>query len=458
MWIGVVVGTALATRGDIELLDGRLWLRAQERLRLEYRARNVTFNDDIGADTDAWLLHRLRLGLGVRPVEWVRAYGELQDAREADSRRFPFNGNLEEGEFDWRLGWVELANYKQFPLGLKVGRQELSYGDERLLGAFDWNNVGRVFDAVKVRWQQQKLAVDFFAARVVLNNLLSGRDDPFDDRSDGADRLFGLYLESAVCPLYRFESYALFRNKSNGVFDGPARDIWTLGARLQSSPKAAPWDSYAEIAGQFGRVDAPGSAGTGTFPARRFGDNSLADNVSHRALAAVIGGGYTFSACPLSPRLGLEYNFASGDDDPADGKNTTFDNLFPTNHKFFGSMDLVAWKNVHNPRVQLSFQPHARIVVQLEYHLFWLATNRDFWYRANGAPVGTPARRDASGGASSFVGSELDLTVTWTPCRFFKLQGGYSHFFAGGFVRDTVAGGNGRDDADFAYIQTSIHF
>jgi len=29
-------------------------------------------------------------------------------------------------------------------------RQELSYGDERLIGAFGWNNIGRVFDAAKL--------------------------------------------------------------------------------------------------------------------------------------------------------------------------------------------------------------------------------------------------------------------------------------------------------------------
>jgi len=46
-----------------------------------------------------------------------------------------------------------IGNHKEFPVSLKVGRQELSYGEERLVGAFAWNNIGRVFDAVKVRWQ-----------------------------------------------------------------------------------------------------------------------------------------------------------------------------------------------------------------------------------------------------------------------------------------------------------------
>ncbi|MSR64181.1 MAG: hypothetical protein EXS18_00170 [Verrucomicrobiae bacterium] len=93
-----------------------------------------------------------------------------------------------------------------------------------------------------------------------------------------------------------------------------------------------------------------------------------------------------------------------------------------------------------------------------DYHLFWLAENEDFWYRANQAPVGVPARRDVTGGSGSFVGSELDLTVTWTACKYTKVQGGYSHFFAGDFVRDTTGTNNGKDDADFLYVQTTLSF
>ena len=46
-----------------------------------------------------------------------------------------------------------MGNHKEFPVSLKIGRQELSYGDERLVGAFAWNNIGRVFDSARVRWQ-----------------------------------------------------------------------------------------------------------------------------------------------------------------------------------------------------------------------------------------------------------------------------------------------------------------
>src|SRR5262249_34997972 len=151
------------------------------------------------------------------------------------------NANLEEDTIDWRQGWIEIANYKEFPLGAKIGRQELSYGDERLIGVFDWNNVGRVFDAAKLRWQGSDFWVAVLAGDVVLNKVLSGRDNSFDDRSYWQDDLYGLYAQTTVLPCQITEGYVLFRDKDDAEFDGPAREIWTIGTRWKSAPLLAPW-------------------------------------------------------------------------------------------------------------------------------------------------------------------------------------------------------------------------
>ena len=56
--------------------------------------------------------------------------------------------------------------------------------------------------------------------------------------------------------------------------------------------------------------------------------------------------------------------------------------------------------------------------------------------------------------ASDYVGSEVDLTVTWAPKKWFSVQAGYSHFFAGDYLEDTGAS----SDADFGYVQTTFTF
>jgi hypothetical protein len=422
---------------QIEFADGKLWVTGQERLRLEYRVNNVTFNSANPDDTDLWLLQRARLGLGARPLEWLKLYGELQDAREIGSERVPLNVNLEEDTIDWRQGWFELAHYKEFPLGLKVGRQELSYGDERLIGAFDWNNVGRVFDAIKVRYQADRFWVDAFGANVVNNNVLSGRDNSFDDKADWADDFYGLYGRTTMLTNHVWDLYALYRDKADAKFLGAKRQIYTLGTRFEATPALAPWDYFVEFAGQFGHVQTPGG---------QFGETAAGWS-DHRALAGVVSTGYTFDH-EWKPRLGIEYSYASGDGNPRDRTDETFDNLFPTNHKFYGYMDLFAWKNLHNPRLTLSCQPHKTVKVQFDAHGFWLDDNQDAWYRANGNPI----RRDPTGHSASFVGSELDLTVNYTPHKRLKLQAGYSRFFTGDFVRNTGKA----SDADFVYTQLSL--
>ena len=49
----------------------------------------------------------------------------------------------------------------------RAGRQELSYGDERLVGAFGWDNLGRSFDAARLRYRTGAWVNDFFWSRLV---------------------------------------------------------------------------------------------------------------------------------------------------------------------------------------------------------------------------------------------------------------------------------------------------
>ena len=143
-------------RNPLSFAEGKVVFDVQERLRWEVRNNNFDFNDGVNAPTDDnWLLQRFRLGVAIKPTDWLKIYAQAQDSREINSDRPDFPGLLgAEGDdaFDLRQGYIEIGNPKEFPLTLKAGRQILSYGDERVIGAFDWNNIGRTFDAVKFRW------------------------------------------------------------------------------------------------------------------------------------------------------------------------------------------------------------------------------------------------------------------------------------------------------------------
>ena len=54
--------------------------------------------------------------------------------------------------------WAQLYFSPQW--NVKLGRQVLSYDDERILGALDWNNAGRKHDAALLGFEKNKLKAD----------------------------------------------------------------------------------------------------------------------------------------------------------------------------------------------------------------------------------------------------------------------------------------------------------
>jgi hypothetical protein len=108
---------------------------------------------------------------------------------------------------------------------------------------------------------------------------------------------------------------------------------------------------------------------------------------------------------------------------------------------------------MQNPAIVITAAPTKTISAQFEFHGFWLADTNDFWYTSNGTGTIRPLNA-AARSADSFAGMELDFFVTWKPVKQVAIQAGYSHFFAGDYLKDTGT----HSDANFGYIQTVIQF
>ncbi|EEF60107.1 alginate export family protein [Pedosphaera parvula] len=421
-----------------------------------------------GADVDNdYFLSRIRLHVGYVD-EWWSAYVEGQSSLTYNDQRFayanvpPVAGTVKKQgdgpEYDainLHQAFATIGNHKEFPLSLKVGRQELSYGEERLVGAYGWNNIGRVFDAAKLRWQNEWFGADFFTGRVVIPE--NGRFDVSNDY----DWFSGVYATSPMVPKNILDVYFLSRNASpqaaaaepSPQFPQPsARDIYTIGSRLKSRPgELAGWDYSLEGAYQFGN-----------FRDSRAG--APKQRLDQQAYMVVLQGGYTFTNLWATPRLGLEYDFASGDSNPHDGKHETFDNLFPTNHRFYGSLDFVSLQNIHDVGAILQLKPLPSVSVALQGNALWLADTHDSFYNVGGVARGGTTSTPGTGFGvnpdySNFLGTELTAIVGWAPTRFAQLEGGYGHFFHGQYISQTwSAPGFGARDADFCYVQLTMLF
>src|SRR5262249_10164610 len=140
--------------------------------------------------------------------------------------------------------YVELGDIEKKNVGLRVGRQDLIFGEERLLGRFDWANTARSFDAVRVTVRNRGYRLDAFSAAVVY-----ARDREFNRRRPG-DNLHGLYggIEQLVRSA-TIEPYLLWRVAPSDV------DFKTLGVRWVGKFPAH-FDYGMEIAVQRGSVGA----------------------------------------------------------------------------------------------------------------------------------------------------------------------------------------------------------
>jgi hypothetical protein len=389
-------------------LDLPTWLR----FGVEHRGRLEGFSGGGFADNreDLYWLNRFRVTARFAMKPWLSATVQAQDAR-VEGRNGTITGAPFRDQFDLRLAHVDAGIFEKSRFAVRGGRQELVFGDQRLVGHGNWLNTARSFDAVRGVFRHKKLRVDGFAASVVAIEM--------DDVNRGG---FGNFLYGADAPLAVLpnggiiEPYEFVRTSSNLRTEaGAAGDLTSSTSGVRSAGKLSPRTDYnVEAAIQRGSLGS--------------------DTISAWAGHALIG--RTIPIGSKTYRAFGEYNYASGDATPADGVRGTFDQLYPTAHDKYGLADQVGWKNIHHLRAGVEARPHAKLALAGGYHTFWLASASDALYNAGGAvlariPTGAPDRH---------VGQELDLQATYTPSPRIQLHGGYAHIFTGAFLKAATPG------------------
>lgn len=396
-------------------LGGELRFRGEVRRSLGYEAGR---NDSYG-------LARVRLDIGVKPAKWLKFGFQGQDARAPGIRdSIPNIGAFSDG-FDVRQAYSQIGG-DDSPVTVTVGRQLLAYGDQRLVGALDWANTARVFDAVKVRVQGAGSAVDIFSASVVQN-------DPSRriNQSAEGNNLHGIYGSfKRVIPNVILEPYVLWQTTpvvANELNIRGDLDRYTAGMRVWNDDLGA-WDYNAAFVRQWG---------------------SMA-NAPIEAWGYYAELGHTFDAS-LAPRLFAEYTFGSGDEDPNDGKVGGFVDIYPTAHRWYGYNDLVGWRNVKNIRLGTQLWPSSKVRLQFDFHSFWLANKRDALYNVGGR---LSVRAPEGGAAETKIGDEVNATVTYNVNKLIGIEAVAGYMFPGPFLKANSPGhGN-----TFTYLSIIYRF
>ena len=375
----------------------------------EYRARFEGYSGGGYApnSTDAYLLSRLQLNLLIHPAPWLKLFGQGMDARSLEkSPAIPPYQNT----WDIRQAYVELGDVESQLLGLRVGRQELMYGDQRLVGNSPWTNGERVFDAVRGTVRYKGYRLDIFASSVV--NAVTGT---WDHHQQG-NNLHGAYAGiDKLAPWLVIEPYAFWRLQP-GV-----KNEEGIIARLNEKVGGI------RLAGKL-----PRGFDYGTEMVREFG-SLYTDKIQSWAVHWVVGKSF---AARFTPRVFGEYNFATGDKNPKDGIRGTFDQLYPSGHDKYGFADQVGWRNIKDTRAGLETKPVKNVTANLEYNNWSLDSATDALYNSSG----TATVKSAAGTAGTHVGQEFDATSTWTIFKPLTVGAGIGHIFPGEFLKIAAKG------------------
>ena len=140
------------------------WLRVgiEHRGRLEGPV-NAGFND---ARDDAYWLNRFRFDVRLKPSRLLSFHVQAQDAQVFGRNSKPDAPPFED-TFDLRMAFADLGQTGKSPVLVRLGRQELAFGEQRLVGHLNWTNTARTFDAVRVTVARRTFRIDGFASSVV---------------------------------------------------------------------------------------------------------------------------------------------------------------------------------------------------------------------------------------------------------------------------------------------------
>ena len=358
---------------------------------------------------------------------------------------------------DIDLAYVTLKEFLYCPLTLVIGRQELHYGNDMIIGDPDTNMYGvagnipgdlskrKAFDAIRAILNYDPLTVDLVYSKInstaLLNTgaqlrfgipslhdlngaYLERSGDRLDDDTDlfGINAKYDLGRKNAIVEAYywykrvgprAFSAWTTNLITGNGPgsqgLDYKGDSTHTFGGRISLQP-IENLTVQAEAAFQNGRMNG-------------FTDliNGGPNHVSRQAWATEFAANYNWKKAKYTPSFGVLYAYFSGEDanwDPANSKaNRGWDPMFE--NQSFGAVAnaLFPQSGVQLIGLNASMKPTDDVTAKLEYYFYKFTANPGLPAGGNTYVVPTYyyslLAPDAMKGTDRDAGQELDVTLTY---------------------------------------------
>ncbi len=329
---------------------------------------------------------------------------------------------------------------------VRVGRMTLDIGKRRLISRNRYRNTVNNFLGADWNWHDgdgRNLRLFYFQPMIIEPADAASQldNDVGLDHAARGTRLLGAYYQlppladKSVVETYLFD-YDVNPPQSNVA---AAAHFTAAGARAFRTPKLGGWGYEVEGVWESGRA-----GGTVNGAAR--------SNLDLDATFLHLEAGYAFDT-RMRPTLLVQYDYASGDQDPNATSIERFNSLFGSRRSDFGPTSIygpISRSNIDTPGLRLTLTPKLRWQSMLSYRWLFLAEARDQWVGSGWS--------DPTGKSGRTIGKQFEGSFTWTaiPNRL-SVEPGFAHLELGRFARQ-VQGAAFRGDPLYFYLAITTTF
>ncbi len=419
----------------------------------EHRSRYETLNNQFRANSggsDQILSLRTLVQTELRFNQDLKIKTEFQDSRAelADDGSRMNNSIVNSAELlEANLNWKTKNLFTQGSKSeLRGGRFTIDLGKRRLVARNRFRNVIQAFTGVDWKWtakdgDQIRTIVTLPVNRQPSDTASLLKNQVEFDKETTDQILWGIFYSSPQLPGGNKGEFYIFglHEKDGTNFATRNRDLFTPGFRFYRPAQKGRFDFELESVFQFGTSRAGTSASDTT-------------DLDHLAFFDHVEIGYSFDA-NWSPRLYFEYDYASGDGNPNDGKNEGFDRMFGPNVADFGPTSIYTAfvrSNLSSPGMRLQVRPNKKLISYLSYRAFWLASATGTW-------SGASRLRDSTGNSGTFLGHQLFLRAKWKAHSNIKLESGIAYRMDGNF-QNTAPKSPREGNTLYTYAQATLMF
>ncbi|HEY6141793.1 MAG TPA: alginate export family protein [Flavobacterium sp.] len=417
IFLGLVL--ALASQNEAK---AQLTVTGQIRPRTELREGQGTLQKS-GDDSALFTSQRTRLNVGYTGYRF-KAFLALQDVRVWGQDQSSINKNTTEVNNGIMLheAWTELilndtvSKYQN--ISLKIGRQEIAYDDQKVLGGLDWLQQARRHDAIVLKFANKGWIADIGAAfnqnkEQNVNTLYNGNPPTTAGYTAGTNGIGTMYKSFQ----YAYLGKKFFFGDVSLLFFKDDFNKYTTIAGVKT-PVSGVWSRTTS--GIYYNANITRKINlTGSYyyqGGRNKDSRTLSANLASITSTVQLG---------RKLYIGPGVDFLSGTDGTkavtADSRSNLFDPLYGTPHKFWGGMDYFYAASGFGSQGLLNYFLKAKYNAK---------DNLTFFADLHCFQSANTVSNGAGGTRTPYLGTELDLKVSYNFTKMINVEAGYSYMQA----------------------------